>query len=299
MIYYLTAARHAAAMGGFLATWGKSVAGSIRILTYEQILSDTPVTLPRATYIFSSIGGFLGSHDPPSQSRQIVAKLRSALMERYGPDSVINDPLTSMRRYALLRMLHERGINSFAAWRAGDVPATARYPLFLRRDAGTQQSQIPLLHNRQEYEIALAQWKSHDGLLAIELSDTRDENGIYRKYGAFVVGNRIVPRHLFFSTNWMVKSPDLTGSAQLAEEIAYLESNPHANHLREVCKLANIGYGRIDYAVQAGRLHVWEINITPMVANPPGPDDVVRRKAHELFAAAFSSALQHLGDRVA
>ncbi len=291
MIHYLTAARHAGAMTAYLADLGKPLANRISILTYEQLFSKLPVTLPRATYILTSIGVPLGSFNPPSPARLLVARLRNELVRHHGPGSVLNDPMASLRRFPLLCMLHERGINRFAAHRAGELPETARFPLFLRLEAGAQWASIPLLHNRREYQSALAGIAHHNGLLAVEFCDTRDDKGIYRKYGAFVVGNRIVPRHLFFSRDWMVKKADLTDSELLAEEMTYLETNPHADVLLNICRLAHIGYGRIDYAVHAGRLQIWEINTTPSLVGAPGPDDLLRRPAHQCFAAAFSSAL--------
>lgn len=299
MIYYLTAARLAGAMQGFLATLGKPLAGRIGILTYEQLFAGPPVKLPRATYILTGIGRPLGSYNPPSRPRQMVMQLRRELVDRYGPDSVLNDPVLSLRRFPLLRTLHERGINRFAAYPADKLPHTARFPLFLRMEAGAQWDRIPLLHDRRQYETALATTGHRDGLLAVEFCDTADGYGVYRKYGAFVVGNRIVPRHLYFSRHWMVKEADMTGTEQVAEELAYLESNPHAAALHQICRIANIGYGRIDYAVDAGRVQVWEINTTPSIVSPPGPYDAVRRRAHECFLAAFSSAVDALDNAIA
>jgi hypothetical protein len=294
MIYYLTASRHAGAMGAYLETLGKSLATRLKILSYERLFSGQAITLPRATYIFTSIGLPLGSYQPPSPTRLLVARLREALINRHGPASVLNDPMSSLRRHALLRTLHERGINRFAAHRANALPDTARFPLFLRREAGAQWTKIPLLHNRREYAAALAGMAAPDGLLAVEFCDTRDGQGIYRKYGAFVIGDHIVPRHLFFSRDWMVKTADLKSAAQLAEELDYINSNPHAEALQEISRLAQIGYGRIDYAIHSGRVQVWEINTTPSLISPPGPDDALRREAHERFAAAFATALDRI-----
>lgn len=294
MIYYLTAARLAGAMGGFLATWGKALAGRITILPYEQIFSRLPAALPPGTYIFTCLGRSLGGRNPPSRSRQLVSQLRGELASRYGTRCVINDPAASLNRVELLHLLSERGINAFRVHRAGDIPAPEHFPVFLRPASGSQWQPLPLLHDRAEYRQALAQVVSLDDQIVIEFCDTKDHHGIYRKYGAFVVGDRIVPRHLFFSRNWLVKSADLTGPDQLAEEMAYLESNPHADVLLNACRLAHIGYGRIDYALRDGRVQIWEINTTPTIFNPPGPDDAVRAHAHEHFVAAFSAALNAL-----
>lgn len=132
------------------------------------------------------------------------------------------------------------------------------------------------------------------GLIFVEYLDTADKAGIYRKYGAFVVGARIVPRHLYFSRDWMVKTADLGDPDLLAEELQYLESNPHAAQLLEICRHAGIGYGRIDYSLLDERIQIWEINTNPMVITPPGPNvDVdprlpVHRRFTELLDDAFA-----------
>lgn len=278
-------------MGDFLAGLGKPLASRIRILSYEQIFSTRSITLPRGTYILSSLGLPLGSYEPLSPSRRLVAQMHQALVRECGPQHVLNDPIASLRRFALLRTLHERGINQFAAYPAAAVPGTARFPLFLRHEAGTQWAEIPLLRDRQQLDAALAQASNRDGLLAVEFCDTADRHGIYRKYGAFVLGNQIVPRHLFFSRHWMVKQADLKDRELLAEELAYVQSNPHAAALQQVCQLAHIQYGRIDYSMHEGQLQVWEINTTPSLVSPPAPDDALRAPANACFLAAFSAAI--------
>jgi len=292
MIYYLTGERLAGSIEVFLTTpWGRPLAPRITTFTYQQIFALPPAALPRGTYIFTGLSRALGSIDPPSPRRLLAARLRQELVERFGPGAVLNDPQRSLKRYALLQVLRERGLNDFAAHRADALPASARFPLFLREEHGTLYEKTALLANRAAYEAALARAGAHDGLLAIEYCDTADTAGVYRKYGAFVVGDRIVPRHLFFSRDWMVKWTELTGAEQLAEEMAYIESNPHAAVLREVCALANIQYGRVDYALSGGRVQVWEINTTPAVTHPEATEDPVRYKVHQRFAELFAQAL--------
>ena len=291
MIYYLTAAKSAGAMGLFLQTWGKPCAERIQILSYEHIFSGAPITLHRGTYIFATVRQALGSYDPPSRERQMVANLHDALVQQHGPGSVLNDPLLSMRRFPMLGTLHRKGINRFAAYPAHAIPRTTRFPLFLREDYGTKSEPPLLLHNHAEYQAALAREQSQSDLLAIEFLDTADKNGIYRKYGAFIIGERIVPRHVFFSRQWMVKTADLTAPELLAEELAYLESNPHAAALLDACRLANISYGRIDYALRQDRIQVWEINTTPTIVHTGAVHDTVRARVHQRFTQMFSAAL--------
>jgi hypothetical protein len=154
MIYHLTPARLAGAMGLFLAAWGRPLAARIRILTYEEILSARSLALPLGAYIFTGLSMGLGSLDPPSPARREICRLRSALAEKFGPAWVHNDPQSSLWRYPLLRRLHEEGINRFAAYRAAATPCPGRFPVFLREELGTKWDHAPLLHNCDEYAAA-------------------------------------------------------------------------------------------------------------------------------------------------
>jgi hypothetical protein len=50
-----------------------------------------------------------------------------------------------------------------------------------------------------------------------------------------------------------------------AKEYEYLRDNPHEDLLREVFRLAEIDYGRVDYTVVGGRVQIFEINTNPNV----------------------------------
>jgi hypothetical protein len=291
MIHYLVARRHAYTMNDFLATWGKPLAGRIRTLLYEDLFSGARQRLPPATYIFTSLGRDLGARHPPSPVRSLASELHRKLVELCGPGRVLNDPARFMSRFELMRALEQRGINRFTAHRVDAAAAPRRYPVFLRREHGTLWQNPPLLRSREEYEAAVRSADPREGLIAVEYHDTAGAAGIYRKYGCFIVGGRIVPRHLFFSRNWLVKQADLCEPAMVEEELAYVASNPHAQALLEVCRMANISYGRIDYALLEGQPQIWEINITPALVSDPATDAPARRPVHERFVAQFSAAL--------
>ena len=169
--------------------------------------------------------------------------------------------------------------------------APQHYPVFLRHDHGTLWQTPRLLRDKDEYGAAARSAAAEEGLIAVEHCDTADASGIYRKYACFIVGERIVPRHLFFSRNWLVKQADLCESAMVEEELAFLASNPHAALLRETCRIANISYGRVDYALLEGQPQVWEINITPALVTDPAQDAPARRPVHERFVQMFGKAL--------
>jgi hypothetical protein len=231
--------------------------------------------------------GLLGGGELPAGGIVIFSDLdrltpqeRAALAPVHARQArALNHPTRSLLRYELLRALHARDINAFNAYRTGETPV--RFPVFLRPESGFINDPPPLMDSVAAIPA---------GHIAVEFCDTADAGGIYRKYAAFVVGERIVPRHLFFSRDWLVKSPDLVGPAQLEEELAYARSNPHAEQLLEVCALARISWGRVDYALLDGKVQVWEINTNPMFSFP-GPEGPQRAPVHRIAAQGVVDAL--------
>lgn len=289
MIYYLVARKHAHTMLDFLAGWGRPFAGRIRILLYEDLFSGASWQLPAATYIFTSMGRDMGSREPPSPVRKLCSELRLKLVQTCGPQRVLNDPARFMSRFDLLQSLHGRGINRFGVHRvAGEAPPP-RYPVFVRREGGTVWETPPLVRDPGQYTAAAR--AAEPGSIAIEYLDTADAAGVYRKYGCFVVGGHVVPRHLFFSRNWLVKEADLLDPALLEEEFEFMSTNPHASALAAVARLANLSWGRIDYALVDGRPQIWEFNITPALVSGPPEGDPARRRVHEKFVELFARAL--------
>jgi hypothetical protein len=80
-----------------------------------------------------------------------------------------------------------------------------------------------------------------------------------------VVGDAVLPRHLFVSRHWHLKKPDRADADAAREVEAYLTQNPHEERLREIFRRAGIDYGRIDYSLAGDAIQVWEINTNPTV----------------------------------
>src|SRR3546814_11705776 len=95
-----------------------------------------------------------------------------------------------------------------------------------------------LIHSQEELDSAIArqvaEHVSRDTLLITEFCDTQDDRGLYRKYSAFNVGGRIIPRHLHFSRSWQVKRCDLIDDRTLALEMTYMRDNPHRHQLAKI-----------------------------------------------------------------
>jgi len=280
-------------MRGFLSNAGRALAARIMVVTYEHLLAVKRLRMPYGTYIFTNFNQPFGSRNPPSPARQWLTRLHDELVRQLGQARVLNNPSKSLGRFELLRQLHASGFNRFKAYQAGVQDNTMRFPVFLRLEHGTIRDAPPLLASREVYEVEATRHAKPD-MIAIEFCDTADAAGFYRKYGCFVVGERIVPRHLFKSRNWLVKTADIVDPETVAEELDYLETNPHAEVLRRVFRLANISYGRMDYALLDGIPQIWEINTPPQIIVPPHEDRPERAPVHEKFVEAFSAAMDEL-----
>jgi len=291
MIQFLVTREHAYTMQSFLESWGKELAGRIGILAYEDLLAGVEFTHRDTAFVF----GDLDRLAVWPQARELMGKLHDQLRQRYGPGRALNHPVRSLLRFDLLRALHEQGINRFNVYRPHEGARPRRYPVFLRPESGHELQKSALLRDEAEYRAALdelaRQGAAADDILAVEFCDTSSD-GVYRKYGAFVVGERVVPRHIFFSREWIVKMPDLAEPSMIDEERAFMVSDVHAEALLAAARVAQIEYGRIDYGLLEGRPQVWEINTNPMLASVLSDGIPARREAHLRFVAAIARAFR-------
>ncbi|MGH7507752.1 MAG: hypothetical protein ACRELX_19015, partial [Longimicrobiales bacterium] len=207
---------------------------------------------------------------------------------------LINHPGEVLLRAELLRATYDADFNDFraipaAAMVAGETGSAAgaarrgdgghealRYPVFIREANEHRGSLTGLLPDVDALDHALIGLRVRGyplaTLLVVEFCETADIEGIYRKYSAFVVGDRILPRYLNASRTWMVKQEARVYEMNFADqELRYLAENPHEDWLRTVFGLARIGYGRIDYAVRDGRPQLWEINTNPTIGRAGRP----------------------------
>ncbi len=261
MICYLVTVDGQSTIAGYLRTRGRAFAGTVRIVPYEHL----PLLrcLPAGTFIFADVERLT-----PVAAEQ-AAGVWKALAAHRGDARVLNHPTRSMRRFELLRTLHEQGINDTDVYRVADLRMPARFPVFVRRADDHAGSLSALVRTgaalAREIDRLTSAGVRADDLIVVEFCDTADAHGVYRKYSAFRVGDRIVPRHLLFSRDWAVKVVDLHGPADVVEELEYVRTNPHREELMAIFELARIEFGRIDYALRAGKIQVWEINTNPIL----------------------------------
>jgi hypothetical protein len=286
-------------MKEYLQGSGRPLAHRITLMDYKELFRRD--SLERGTYIFSALDQLspaaLEWADRICQEIDGVEGMRS-----------VNAPRRTLKRYELLRALHDSGRNSFDAARATEKRAKLHFPVFLREENGHTGSLTGLLFHQSDLDRARGEllWKGHDlrRLLIVEYCDTRDEWSWYRRYAAFVVGGEIVPRSLVFSRNWVAKAGSrVVDERMILEESRFISDNPHETSLREISVMAGVEYGRIDYAIHDGKVETWEINLNPTIGGGPGsrrrarlPEEIERRRApaKEIFYQRFRSALGSL-----
>ena len=304
MIHFVVPAAHTAMMREYLELWGKDVADRLRIIPAESLVLESRV--PTGTYVLA------GLDQLSTPLADFVSAFHDALERR--PDvRFLNHPTATLQRFALLEALHAGGKNSFRAVRVTTDLHSLRYPVFVRSADNHDGALSRLLDTPAEVEgeigRALVQGHAARSLMVVEFCDTADDDGYYRKYSAFAVGEHIVPRSLSYSRSWMLKFQGSEFSARLAqEEQDYVLANPHEELLRELFSLARVDYGRIDYALKGGRIETWEITLNPTLGRGSRPSNgrqspevrAIRQPAKEHFYRRFREAWESVdlpGDR--
>ena len=190
---------------------------------------------------------------------------------------LLNHPTRSLHRFALLRKLRALGTHDFDVWRADEDRDGMRFPVLLHGERDHNGPIGGLLRKRKSLDRALAtlseEGRGLNGILVVEFCETRSPDGLYRKYGTFRVGERLLHRHMFLSSDWCVKrresplGPEHSRAAVEAEEEAFLLADRFSPQVAEVFRIAGVDYGRMDYAFKDDGIRVWEINTNPLLGN--------------------------------
>lgn len=267
MIYFIVPAAGAFSICEVVSEVRPALADRFRIIHYEDLFAQKQ--FHRGSYVLAALDQL-----SPTM-RQLVCSLHEQLTAVAGV-RILNHPRRSLQRFDLLSKLYELRRNDFRAVRASDDFTKLRYPVFVRGERSHDGALTPLLDSPRQVEAAIGkaviQGRPFSDLLVVEFCPTADDEGLYRKYGAFIVDKRIIARHINQGMHWMTKWADakFTEELMLAER-DYVFNNPHESELAEIFRIANIDYGRIDYAMKNGRVQTWEINLNPTINRGPGP----------------------------
>ncbi|MGE0845557.1 MAG: hypothetical protein AB7L41_04760 [Flavobacteriaceae bacterium] len=231
----------------------------LHMRSYESYFTRRIV--PRATYIFADLERLA-----PWELRlasELYRRLRDAGLR------CLNDPAKVKGRYALLRALHEAGINPFTAYRAEDAPRPARFPVFLRYEQDHGKPLSGLIETQGELEETLGSLPGRGiplaGVIVVEYSSQEWIDGLYHKWGTYKVADRMSLDHVAVDDNWLVKYgvwAKLT-PAVIEEEYAACLDNRFNDDLRPAFEIAGIEFGRADHSTVDGKTVVYEINTNP------------------------------------
>jgi hypothetical protein len=256
VIFYLVTREHGYTIKPYAEGWDRMC-----LLAYDGLFARA--LCDAGTYVFTDL-------DRLTPSEQALAVSIWRQLAPHAPAvRLLNDPAKVPARYELLCALAHAGINRYRAWPASEDLGRVRFPVFVRVANEHTGSLTPILRTGAELTRAL-RWARLQGyrprdLLVVEFCDTADERGVFRKYSAFVVGEEVLPRHLFMSRRWLIKKPDLVEESFDRERDTFLKTNPHAAKLRAICRQVGIDYGRVDYSMLGDDPQVWEINTNPTV----------------------------------
>jgi hypothetical protein len=291
MIHFLLRRSFEYTVDEFLAHQGSRIAERCRILTYEDAFCATDFTC--GLFIFTDMERLADNE------RRLALRLYDRLADQ--PDvTLLNHPTRTLLRYDLLRRLEERGINNFKVSRIDPAGlGELTFPVFLRREDNHSGPITPLISSSKELAAQIIRLRLNgydlNKVIAIEYLETVDAAGVYTKYGAYIVRDRVLPRHVRFGRDWMVKGEGQPDSRHLAQEMAYIDENPHVEIIKTIADDAGIGYGRIDYSMVGGRMQVWEINTNPHIETASRKKDPsvqgVRTKRENEFFSALSDLL--------
>ena len=289
MLYFVITSQHRYTIDQYLSAWAGALAEFIEVVPYETFFSRT--SYHDGVFVFTDLERLT----PADRNR--AAACWTKLQASGQGVRLLNHPTHVMLRYELLRNLFEHGVNLSNVYRATEARWPARYPVYLRY-ADDHIAVTDLIESKEKLRQEISQLdllgKSRDELLITEFIDTSDEQNVFRKYSAFIVGETVIPRHMFCDRQWMVKAPKVFDQELLDEEWIYLNDNPHEKQLRELFDLARIRFGRIDYSMFEGRMQVWEINTNPQIATAWDKEEKRRLRVQEFFVVKLERALRRL-----
>jgi hypothetical protein len=294
MIHFLVPSAQANLIKDYLDVFGAPLLNDFHILHYEDLVNQKEFA--RGTYVLSALDQL------NAPTADLLFEIHRQLKDVEGI-RFLNNPRKTLQRFELLTELHQRGLNEFRAVRAGGDRSNLRFPVFLRNERLHEGALSPLLNSESEIHQAigraLVQGHKLKDLLLVEFCDTANEAKYYRKYAAFVVGKKIIPRSLNYGREWMLKHSQTEFTMPMVqEELEFVRQNPHEQQLAKIFELAQVDYGRIDYSIKkSGRVQTWEINLYPTIGRgrrPPSkklpPEvDAVRDHVRSCFFNGFES----------
>ena len=170
------------------------------------------------------------------------------------------------------------------------------FPLFVREDWGHGGAMLRADDPAQARALPLETLRRS---VAVELVDARGrEDGLYRKYRYFAIGERGVAHHLQVSRDWITRGAGrIIDDATRAAELAYIHSaDPHHERLQAARRALELDMVALDYGYdREGRVVVWEANPFPHIQFGMTTSAYRNQAIHRTVAAMLADYLGRAG----
>ena len=177
-------------------------------------------------------------------------------------------------RFALLRKLHQAGINPINAYLAEEAECPKRFPVFIRIADDHLGSLSDLIWDQSALdaaiEAAVVGGFPRSTILIVEYAAQPIRPGVFRKSSVYRVGDQFIPDIWWYETSWDIKGDrdELADEGLYKEELQMMRENSFAKNAVTAFALANIDYGRLDFGLVDGRPCIYEINTYPTLYGP-------------------------------
>ena len=287
MIVFLTTAAWKVALTSLTGPGCGFGLPEIRVESYDRVVRQSQ--LPAATYIFCDLERL------SDFELQIAASLHQAIVAT--GLRTLNNPARVKLRYELLRDLAARGITPFSVYRCDDNPRPQRFPVFLRFEAGHIKPLPALVPDQATLDKTIEALKRNGyaaaSMLVVECVPSDRIEGRWHKWGAFGVSGETMLDHIAVDDNWLVKTGkwDLLTPGIVTLENQAVRENHFAEFASQAFALANIDFGRADFARSGGKPMLFEINTNPFIYDlKPDPHEL-RQQTIETARRRLAGAL--------
>ncbi|MCB9828580.1 MAG: hypothetical protein H6806_02285 [Planctomycetes bacterium] len=295
MIRFLATRAYLDPIRAFLDSFGQPLVDTLVPVTYEDLRREGRT--PRCLHVFSDVDRLR------PRTRAVVCSLADQLESAGVP--FWNDPRRAGNRVELSRRWVEAGLNDFRVAPLAIVRAAADHgglqpPWFLRVDGDHQGGRSEPCDDLDGLLRAARRLrrrgKDAASMIVVEWRDARDDTGRVIKHGVFRIGDRLVQRHRFAGTRWMLKVSEITDVPDVLEREWAWFQNPPAGEMdlvRKAFDVAGIEFGRIDYVPRPGGIRVWEINTNPnLFLRYELTEESTRTRVHQRSAAGVVEAFR-------
>jgi hypothetical protein len=263
MVTFLTTARHRYTIDKYLKHWGISLAQGVRVIPYELLFCLGSVS--SGTYIFTDMDRL-----SPKYLKQ-AARWYQVLKEQNA--TVLNDPAKFAGRLELLQLLYRDGSNHFNAYPLSQR-YEARFPLFIRLDAGHNGPISDLIYDTASLEVEVHKLEKSSQSpepIVVEYLDYKEADQRHYKYSHFRIGSKLIFAGMVCGQSWCLKGMEDFNEMIEHRELEASQVTIHNKTLMARFEAAGIEFGRIDYAIVNGQVEVFEINTNPELGIPCPP----------------------------